>query len=147
MTCRFDVDDAAVDQARQQLGVRLAVRVLKRRYVHKTGRYIGIRCGVHYIGVDVGLSPAEASRVVWHELTHAAQAERYGGLRAFDRQWFAEMQQVGISRVQATRAQGRRYDSTPLEREASANERHHRKLRLTRRSQLRWRIRWFRRVG
>jgi hypothetical protein len=57
--------------------------VLVRRYKHLGGRYIGLRNGVHRIGVASGLSARSASRMLWHELTHAAQVERLGGEAAF----------------------------------------------------------------
>jgi hypothetical protein len=134
MTSRFDVDDAAVAQASQQLGVTLPVRVFKRRYAHATGNYLGIRDGAHRIGVHCELASAEASRVLWHELTHAAQAERLGGSDAFDRRRNDEVHAAGLTRQDAARAEGARYEQMPLEREALANERRHRQLHLTRRT-------------
>src|SRR4051794_3577526 len=81
MRSRYDVDPTALDAAREQLGLHDDVRVTRHRYEHKEGRYIGWKDGVHRIGLDAGLSPRFASRVLWHELTHAAQSRAAGQLR------------------------------------------------------------------
>jgi hypothetical protein len=127
---RFRVDTDAMDQASAALGLLLDVRVFVRRYEYPSGRYIGVRGGVHHIGVDRDLSAPDASRTLWHELTHALQAERLGGHKAFERQWWAEMREIGLSRRQASRASGRRYRRTALEAEAARNERRHSHLAL-----------------
>jgi hypothetical protein len=135
---RFRVLQACVDDAGRQLGLTMPVRVLVRSYRHLSGRYIGLRDGVHHIGLASDLSARSASRVLWHELTHAAQVERLGGHAAFTKRWWAEMKAAGLTTRQASRAETRGYGRTPLEREARANERRHRRLALAaRRGRLR----------
>jgi hypothetical protein len=127
---RFRVDHERVDEAARQLGLTMPVRVFVRGYAYYTGRYIGLRDGVHHIGVSSFLPARLASRALWHELTHAAQVERLGSDAAFTTRWWAEMAAAGLTRRQASRGEGRAYDRTPLESEARANERRHRRVRL-----------------
>jgi hypothetical protein len=71
---RFGVDTAAVEQASGYLGLEHQVKVTTHFYAYYDGRYIGLRKGVHRIGLDCDLTPREASQTLWHELTHARQA-------------------------------------------------------------------------
>jgi hypothetical protein len=128
---RYAIDIDAVAEAEALLGLRSPVRVFIRRYEWLDGRYIALRDGVHHVGVAHDLSARAASKTVWHELTHALQAERLGGERAFRQQWWAEMRAAGVSRPKALRGEGRAYRRTALEVEARANERLHRELALT----------------
>ena len=132
MTSRFEVDQDAVAQAARMLGLRHPVRVFVRRYEWGLGRYIALIDGEHRIGVAADLSPGMASRVLWHEMTHARQIERLGGQRKFDAVWREQMRGLGMTPMQAARATGRRYRRAPLEREAEQYERNHRKLALAR---------------
>jgi hypothetical protein len=132
MTCRFDVDRVAIAQAGELLGLEHPVRVFVRAYAWGEGRYIAFKDGEHRIGVAADLPPRNASQVLWHELTHAQQVERLGGETAFDRLWCQQMRDMGLTRLQAARATGRRYRRAALEVEAEANERRHRELALVR---------------
>lgn len=130
-TSRLRIDHDAVERAANELGLQSDVRVLVRHYKYGSGRYIGSRDGVHHIGLHADLSPGEASMVIWHELTHALQAERLGGYDGFVARWSAEMKAAGLSAQQAARAEGRLYNRTALEREAIRNETRHNGLHLT----------------
>jgi hypothetical protein len=130
---RFDVDQAAVRRACRFLGLKRGVKVTRHYYENYDGRYIGVRSGLHRIGIASDLSPREASMTLWHELMHAKQAECLGGHPQFERQWWGEMRAAGLSRVEAARADGARYSRTPMEREARSAEKNHVLLPLARR--------------
>jgi hypothetical protein len=85
MSSRYEVDQMAVARAAAILGLQYRVRVLVRSYAWGTGRYIGFSDGEHRIGVAADVTARRASRVIWHELTHASQVERCGGEGAFRR--------------------------------------------------------------
>src|SRR4051812_49247322 len=89
----FEINEAAVAQAARQLDIEGPVRVRIVRYRNdKSGRYVGVRDGVVTVSVSSDLDADEASRTIWHELTHArqAQAQALGSDGAFDRRWEAE---------------------------------------------------------
>jgi hypothetical protein len=91
------VDDAALARACDHLGIKVPVRVRRMPGRGLRGRYHGIRLAPdaprdpavfgllsdaeltalmhHQITVATRLTPSVASRVLWHELTHAAQFE------------------------------------------------------------------------
>jgi hypothetical protein len=48
------------------------------------GRVIGFDAGSWRIGLHTYLSPKQASRTLWHELIHIAQAQQTGGLDELD---------------------------------------------------------------
>jgi hypothetical protein len=92
------VDEAALARACAHLGIDVQVRVRRMHGRRLRGRYHGIRLAPdaptdpavieamtddelaaqihHRITVATRLTPSVASRVLWHELTHAAQYER-----------------------------------------------------------------------
>jgi hypothetical protein len=130
---RYDVDTAELAKACTVLAIALPVRVVLRSFKYRSGRYTGTRGGKHVITLDAMLSPRKANRILWHELTHAAQVERLGGYERWNERWWNEMRHQGLTREQALRAETRRYSQTPLEQEARDNERLHRRGRLVRR--------------
>ena len=82
----FDVD--AIEHAARELGVTSPVVVGAVEY--RRGRWGGmhrVERGEHRISVPRWQTPEEASRVVWHELSHAAQHDRgvKGGTKAVAR--------------------------------------------------------------
>jgi hypothetical protein len=107
----FRIDQGALRDACELLGIRLPVRV---RYHSRVGGCLGnhrLRAEKrgdghwHDIMLKSYLSAEKASRALWHELTHAAQAERAGGTLA---DWAREhRRQVAYS-----------YSVRPIEREA-----------------------------
>lgn len=111
----FDLD--AIRQAARELGVTGEVEVGCAEYAN--GRWAGMHSvhrGVHRIRVGRTLSAEDASRILWHELTHAAQWDR--GERHSTRE--------------VLRDEGRdAYMTHPAEIEARANEREHDRLALT----------------
>lgn len=118
----FDLD--AIRQACEFLGVRERVVVGCAEYAN--GRWGGMYSwderlgGVHKIRVKRAASAEGAGRILWHELTHAAQRERDGrsaGTRT-------------IRREQGLEA----YRSHPAEVEARHNESYVEDLQLTRAS-------------
>ena len=133
MTSRFDVDRAAMAKVGEMLGLEHPVGVFIRGYTWGNGRSIAFTDGQHRIGVAADLSPRRASRVLWHEMTHALQVEREGSEKAFLSLWHKQMRDLGLTRMQAAHATGRRYRRAGLEVEAEANECRHRELALTRR--------------
>jgi hypothetical protein len=76
----FTVDQTALRDAIDLLGLKLPVKL---RYHSRPGgtgaNYRLHRAGHHNIMVKSYLTPAQASEALWHELTHALQAERAGG--------------------------------------------------------------------
>lgn len=78
---RWKLAHRAVREAQEFLGLTLPVTI--KATGHKGGRYgcHSLRIGsngrpYHHITVKNWLDPAEAGRTLWHELTHAMQAER-----------------------------------------------------------------------
>jgi hypothetical protein len=72
----FRIDRAALREACEFLGITGNVEV---RFNARAGRTNGNyrrRYGKHDIMVKSYLTPAEASKTLWHELAHAMQAER-----------------------------------------------------------------------
>lgn len=134
MTSRFEVSPDAVREAGRILGLEHPVRVFICAYVWGDGRYyVSFKDEAHRVGVAADLSFRSASRVLWHELTHAVQVERLGSEEAFRALWWQQMHDLGLSRQEAARATGRRYRRAGLEVEARVNERRHRKLALAHR--------------
>lgn len=55
---------------------------------------------VHVLSVDPGLKPVAASMTLWHELTHAKQAQQYDSPWAFYQKIRGEIRSVGIGTPQ-----------------------------------------------
>jgi hypothetical protein len=93
----WDVDEDAVRAAAKQLGMRGHVRVSLVRFAHnRCGRYVRFQDGFHVISLDSSLSARAANKTLWHEITHAQQAERLGSSAEFHRRWRKEMRESGI---------------------------------------------------
>jgi hypothetical protein len=107
----FDFD--AIRDVANELGVRWPIRVGCAEYARnrKQGLHSCERDRApHVITIGRTLDSADASRMLWHELTHAAQAERLG-VDEFDRQYKA-----------AGGHKGAGYRHNHFEREARAAE-------------------------
>lgn len=77
----FRLDSAAIRDACEQLGIKLAVRI---RFNGRVGGMNGNHCfpgGYHNIMLKSYLTPEQATKTLWHELVHALQAERDGEAR------------------------------------------------------------------
>lgn len=100
----WEFDLAAIGRACDDLAVYGDVEVGCAEYPR--GRWAGMYSyerGIHRVRVGRRLSLADASRVLWHELTHAAQTERG-------------------ETVSTAHLRGVAYYAHPLEVEARANE-------------------------
>lgn len=104
---RFEVNHAAVAGAAALLGIQRPVKVAPRPMKRRSGRYCwGGKFDLdlpmqdlphHRITVNRTLSPEAATRVVWHELGHALQAERHPTMRAFGLAYGRALQEVGLN--------------------------------------------------
>lgn len=78
----FDVDPDALEQARAHLelehpiNVNLVPHAVQQSGGYYSGRYQGIQDGAHQVDLVNWVKPDTANRLLWHELTHAAQHER-----------------------------------------------------------------------
>lgn len=75
----FTVDQAALNRAIQTLGLRLPVRIRFNSRVGSTNGNYRFMGGYHNIMLKSYRTAEQASETLWHELTHAMQAERAGG--------------------------------------------------------------------
>lgn len=78
---KWQVDQRALESAMKKLGVTWKVRITRTSSRSKLGAHrLRYREPAHRpqhsITVDKLVSPTEATRILWHELAHAAQAER-----------------------------------------------------------------------
>jgi hypothetical protein len=75
----WELDETALDEAKKLLGLRWPVKIGRTTSRdHHGAHYLHLarRSPVHCIVADKVASVAESSRVLWHELCHAMQAER-----------------------------------------------------------------------
>lgn len=109
----WHADASAIAQAARELGVTRPVRVIASPF--RRGRWGGMHTllanGVHEIRVATWTNADEASRTLWHELSHAAQSDR------------------GVTGG-TTRLRGDAYTYDPREIEARAAEVNHERLAL-----------------
>lgn len=70
----WSLNAEAIEKARQQLGLRMPVKVDLVQGTH--GQYHGTVNGQHEIDLVSWLNPESASKQLWHEMTHALQLER-----------------------------------------------------------------------
>jgi hypothetical protein len=143
---RPSIDNIAL--AAQHLGIAVPVEVRRSATRKLLGRYHGIRLHDdaprdpdviatmsddylntlmhHHITVSARLTPEAASRVIWHEMTHAAQYERDPDY--YVSQYAAELRDA--KRLAALTGQpfDRFYRMISFEIEAKANEGNHYKL-------------------
>lgn len=100
----FRIDNAAVRDACELLGIGLPVDVRFSGRVGPTNGSHAFDGERHRIMLKSYLTPEQATRTLWHELTHAMQAERAGSVLA----WGA------FSRAQRSYS----YSNRPIELEA-----------------------------
>lgn len=124
----WEVDRVALAKACQALGITAPVHVKRSPGRSLNGAYHGKRLGAlvhrhcepttayHCITVSAVLHPNDASRTLWHELTHAAQAERDPD---FHKKYAAaeKLQRCKTKKGEAHR----RYQALPWEVEARSN--------------------------
>ena len=120
-------------KACEMLGIASPVHVKRSPGRSLRGAYHGMKPGrdihrncepdtlYHCVTVSAVLHPADASRTLWHELTHAAQRERDPAFRA---KYRAAEKATRCVRKNSTAAHSR-YQALPWEVEARANARHH----------------------
>lgn len=78
----FNIMQDALKAAQKELGLVLPVKI---RFNARQGRTNGnyrFNTTHHDIMIKSYLSPEQASSTLWHELTHAMQAERVGGTKS-----------------------------------------------------------------
>jgi hypothetical protein len=139
-TAPWRVDDEGLARAAEHLGLTKPIHVKRSKGVSLLGTYRQIRnytretdggyksatvhkalpeyVECHVVTVSARLTPDQASRVIWHELTHAAQRERdpESGIKY--------SREVKNRRCinKSTPAAHARYESIPYEVEARKNE-------------------------
>ena len=69
------IDDYALAQAARRLKLSRPVRVDLRELEQDWARYRGVRDGSHQITLNPTICVWQAGAALWHELTHAQQAE------------------------------------------------------------------------
>lgn len=74
---RWQINERLLEAAETYLGLRHPVEVKATALRKATGRYKGLRDGVHQITMNGDLTPETAGRTLWHEMTHAKQREAY----------------------------------------------------------------------
>ena len=136
------VDEAALARACAHLGIDVEVRVRRMHGRGLRGRYHGIRLAPeapldpavfgrmtddelgalmhHRITVATRLTPSVASRVLWHELTHAAQYERDSD--AYIEGYAREQRAIRAHCARTGEPWGVAYRRISYEVEATANE-------------------------
>jgi len=108
------ISEFEIDRARTLLGISLPIRVRKTAGKRVAGRHYGVCTAdnggrYHYITIAARLTPEQASRTLWHEMTHAAQHE----------------QDPNFTITYMTQRILFGYRDCPLEVEAKANEEYH----------------------
>jgi hypothetical protein len=118
---KFDVDPDAIEQARAHLGlehpvnINLVPQAISQSGEYYSGGYRGMQDGAHRFDLVSWLRPETASKLMWHELTHAAQYERDPNA------W-----QQGMPSYLRQQAQGlEAYKAHPWELEAKQKEQEH----------------------
>lgn len=122
----FKIDKAALDRARDYLGIEAPVRVFVVRMYCAAGRYVGWPKGEHHISLANWMQLAEAEGAIWHELQHARQVEDCGSHSFFDMLWMRQMQEAGFAADRFSRGgtilsapEVSAYNSTRFESEAN----------------------------
>jgi hypothetical protein len=123
----WEVDRALLRDACERLVVRYNVIVTPAKLPDRVkGRYCGFDYVRKVLGHDIRisryLSPEDASRCLWHELTHVSQFEDspstfYDEYERYDRK-YKQLLASGVASADA-------YLSNPFEAAAKANERLH----------------------
>lgn len=125
----WEVDRIALKRACEVLGITSPVHVKRSPGRSLAGAYHGRKLGAlvhrhcdpvqsyHCITVSAVLHPNDASRTLWHELTHAAQSERDP---AFHKK-YDKAEALQRCKSKQSSAAHRRYKALPWEVEARAN--------------------------
>lgn len=131
----YRLDESAIEEAKEFFGLTLPVRVQFNSRVGGTdgnwrlsSDYIG-GPNFHKIMLKSYLTPEKASETLWHELTHAMQAEREARAAGVEPS-HAEAKRVW--RESAIRGKGTAYARKPIEIEARAHEQYAEALPLAR---------------
>jgi hypothetical protein len=121
---RLVVDHDALREAESDLGLTFPARITWEKLRARTqdamvlGRYNGIDPfhPAHNIALNPNLTTRRASATLWHELTHAMQAERLGSFARFDSEYARQLRAIGLHVSHPDYYA--RYVSIPLEAEA-----------------------------
>jgi hypothetical protein len=125
----FKINPDGLEAARAHLGIRWQVRITIRA-MGCGGRYVGTDLVAgqggqwairHRLTTNCRWHPDDAEISVWHELTHALQAERCGGASAFNDEWMRQLHEAGLTLKMLpslTPAMLAAYRSMPFEAEA-----------------------------
>lgn len=141
------VNDENLDKARTHLGIGAPVVVRRSATRKLLGRYHGVKLldghptdldeimsmtdeelnnfMYHYITVAARLTVEQASRVIWHELTHAMQ---YQNIPDYTERYARELRDAKRAAARSGLPLSHVYRMISFEREASANELNHNKL-------------------
>lgn len=118
-----------LEDARLMLGINLPVKVQLQHSVRKRGSHIGPqettierqRCVAHIIRLRRDLLPSEATEVLWHELAHAEQAERFKDPAEYNQAYWQQRRDHRCINLK-TDAAFDRYQAIPFEVEARTTE-------------------------
>ena len=128
------IDPLQITDAEEILGLEHPVYVQIRKAKHFAGKYIGLQdhphsgCApfpggkVHHV-ILINPRGPDASNTLWHELTHALQCERDfdSDFHALAKKHTADSRAVGASSSIKSASVSKRYQNTPLEKEAIEN--------------------------
>jgi hypothetical protein len=129
---RWNASTPAIEAACAILKLRHGVHIAPSRMTMTRGRYGGLHKGYHDILLAANMRSDAASRVIWHELVHACQRERFPNHRAYDRDYSRQLLRAGLDDTWFWR-NGQppvAYRYIPAESEAMAFERLHNILPL-----------------
>lgn len=125
---RLVVDHEALCEAQSDLGLTFPARVkweaLRPRKQHRDAVVLGRYNGVdpfnpaHAISLNPNSTTVRASATLWHELTHALQAERLGSYPRFESEHARQLRCIGVRPSDPDYYV--RYSAIPLEQEANA---------------------------
>lgn len=119
------VSERAVRRAARRVGITKPVSVVYFYATERGGQY-NYENGRHVVYVATRGSREFASEVIWHELTHARQCEKYGTMSAF----MNEYRKYSLPRVNHSG-----YESNPFEVEARKIEDRYSHILLTEESE------------
>lgn len=122
---RYVIKRERLDLARRRLRIEQPVEIRITYYrTGDDGGVIGFRDGTWRIGLDTYLTANQASRTLWHELVHVAQARRAGGLDQLFARVKREHRAVRLSGRNPRRFfKSHAYRQMPLEKEAEQRSR------------------------
>ncbi len=136
MPADWAIDYEAVERAKDTLEIELPTYFYIRKMKYWSGGCTHVpdefdNLSYHVITIDSILDRKEASKCIWHELTHAWQCESLGQFM-YDWTWHQHCRELGIE-TSGGRAKvyTPEYDLLPLEQEAAANEIKYNRRKLT----------------